>query len=148
MSSFQTVIPFIELLGMELLKFEDGEAEIALPLREELCNSWSVAHGGVIMTLLDVAMAHAARSPGRAGAGQSNGIGVVTIEMKTSFMRPGLGCLLAKGRRIHATASLAFCEATVLDENGALVAQASGTFKYLKGLPAGGRKIHRDNASD
>jgi hypothetical protein len=41
-----------------------GEAEIALPLRPELENSWGVAHGGVTMTLLDVAMAHAARSPG------------------------------------------------------------------------------------
>ena len=61
MSSFHTHIPFVELLGMELLKFEDGEAEIALTLREELCNSWSVAHGGVTMTLLDVVMAHAAR---------------------------------------------------------------------------------------
>jgi uncharacterized protein (TIGR00369 family) len=146
---FKSFIPFVEMLGFELLKFEEGEAEIALMLRDELCNSWSVAHGGVTMTLLDVAMAHAARSPNKGGGeGQSNGIGVVTIEMKTSFMRPGLGRLLAKGRRVHATASLAFCEATVLDEKGALVAQATGTFKYLKGLPAGGRKIHRDNASD
>jgi uncharacterized protein (TIGR00369 family) len=145
---FKTFIPFVELLGFELLKFENGEAEIAITLREELCNSWSVAHGGVTMTLLDVVMAHAARSPGRAGEGQSNGLGVVTIEMKTSFMRPGLGRLLAKGRLVHATSSLAFCEANVTDEKGALVAQASGTFKYLKGLPAGGRKIHRDNASD
>jgi uncharacterized protein (TIGR00369 family) len=145
---FHTFIPFVEHLGFELLKFEDGEAEIVVELREELCNSWSVAHGGVTMTLLDVAMAHAARSPNRGGEGQSNGIGVVTIEMKTSFMRPGLGRLLAKARRVHATASLAFCEAQVLDEQGDLVAQASGTFKYLKGLPAGGRKIMRNNASD
>jgi len=145
---FKTVIPFVNLLGFELLKFDDGEAEIALTLREELCNSWSVAHGGVIMTLLDVVMAHAARSPKRTGEGQSNGLGVVTVEMKTSFMRPGLGRLLAKGRLLHGTASLAFCDATILDEKGALVAQGTGTFKYLKGLPAGGRKIHRPNASD
>jgi uncharacterized protein (TIGR00369 family) len=145
---FQTHIPFVEHLGFELLKFADGEAEIAVTLREELCNSWSVAHGGVTMTLLDVTMAHAARATGREGDGQSNGIGVVTIEMKTSFMRPGLGRLVAKGRRVHGTASLAFCEAQVFDEKGALVAQASGTFKYLKGLPAGGRKIMRNNASD
>jgi uncharacterized protein (TIGR00369 family) len=145
---FHTFIPFVEHLGFELLKFEEGESEIAVSLREELCNSWSVAHGGVTMTLLDVAMAHAARSPNRGGDGQSNGIGVVTIEMKTSFMRPGLGRLVARGKRVHATASLAFCEASVVDEKGALVAQASGTFKYLKGLPAGGRKILRNNASD
>jgi uncharacterized protein (TIGR00369 family) len=149
---FQTHIPFVEHLGFELLKFGDGEAEIAVTLREELCNSWSVAHGGVTMTLLDVTMAHAARAigfeTGLDGVGQSNGLGVVTIEMKTSFMRPGLGRLVAKGRRVHGTASLAFCEAQVVDEKGALVAQASGTFKYLKGLPAGGRKIMRNNASD
>ncbi|MCR5881817.1 PaaI family thioesterase [Rhizobacter sp. J219] len=145
---FHTFIPFVEHLGFELLKFEDGEAEIAVTLREGLCNSWSVAHGGVTMTLLDVTMAHAARATGLGGEGQSNGIGVVTIEMKTSFMRPGLGRLHAKGKRVHGTASLAFCEAQVFDEKGALVAQATGTFKYLKGLPAGGRKIMRNNASD
>lgn len=145
---FHTHIPFVEHLGFELLKFEDGEAEIAITLREELCNSWGVAHGGVTMTLLDVTMAHAARAAGVAGVGQHNDIGVVTIEMKTNFMRPGLGRLLAKGRRVHGTASLAFCEAQVFDEKGALVAQASGTFKYLKGLPAGGRKIMRPDASD
>jgi hypothetical protein len=29
-----------------------------------------------------------------------------------------------------------------------LVAHATGTFKYLKGLPAGGKKIQRLNGSD
>jgi uncharacterized protein (TIGR00369 family) len=143
---FKIRIPFVEMLGFELMKFEDAEAEIALTLRDELCNSWSVAHGGVTMTLLDVVMAHAARAPAKGG--EVIGPGVVTIEMKTSFMRPGLGRLLAKGRVLHATASLAFCEASVVDEAGVLVAQATGTFKYLKGLPAGGRKIHRVDASD
>ena len=58
--------PFIHLLGAELLRFEDGETEIALEIRDELQNSWQVAHGGVVMTLLDVAMAHATpRAPTR-----------------------------------------------------------------------------------
>jgi uncharacterized protein (TIGR00369 family) len=144
---FPKHIPFVEHLGFELLRFENGEAEIALTLRDELCNSWSVAHGGVTMTLLDVVMAHAARSP-TAGRPPHDSNGVVTIEMKTSFMRPGLGRVIAQGKLVHATASLAFCSATLLDEKGQLLAQATGTFKYLKGLPAGGKKIHRDGASD
>ncbi|MEY4564370.1 MAG: hypothetical protein RLZZ618_3647 [Pseudomonadota bacterium] len=144
---FQRHIPFVEMLGFELLKFEAGEAEIAVELRDELCNSWSVAHGGLTMTLLDVAMAHAARSPAP-GETDAKPAGVVTIEMKTSFMRPGLGRLVAKARLLHGTASLAFCEASVVDAKGALVAQATGTFKYLSGLPAGGRTIKRPNASD
>jgi uncharacterized protein (TIGR00369 family) len=146
MSSFTVHIPFVEMLGFELLRFERGEAEIALELREELTNSWGVVHGGVTMTLLDVVMAHAARSPGDDGVAESSG--VVTVEMKTSFIRPGLGRLVGSGRRLHRTASLAFCEGSLADAEGQLVAHATGTFKYLKGLPAGGKRIQRLNASD
>lgn len=143
---FTVRIPFVEHLGFELLAFEGGRAEIALTLRDELTNSWSVAHGGVTMTLLDVVMAHAARSPNQSGHPTSQG--VVTVEMKTSFTRAGLGRLHARGSLLHRTVSLAFCEGTVHDEAGQLVAHATGTFKYLKGLPAGGRRIQRLNASD
>ena len=143
---FLVRIPFVEHLGFELLRFEKGEAEIAVELREELTNSWGVAHGGVTMTLLDVVMAHAARSPDESGVAESSG--VVTVEMKTSFMRPGLGRLVGCGRRLHRTASMAFCEASMHDAAGELVAHATGTFKYLRGLPAGGKRIQRINASD
>jgi uncharacterized protein (TIGR00369 family) len=144
---FPRQIPFVEMLGFELVKFEGGEAEIAIELRDELCNSWGVAHGGVTMTLLDVVMAHAARSP-KAGTEASAAGGVVTIEMKTSFMRPGVGRLLAKARVLHATSSIAFCEATVYDSEGTVAAHATGTFKYLTGLNVGGKRIERKAASD
>ena len=143
---FLVHIPFVELLGFEMLRFERGEAEIAVQLRDDFTNSWGVAHGGVSMTLLDVVMAHAARSPGEDGVAETSG--VVTVEMKTSFLRPGLGRLVGTGRRLHRTASMAFCEGSLLDEAGQLVAHATGTFKYLKGLPAGGKRIQRLNASD
>ena len=143
---FTVHIPFVEMLGLELVSFDAGQAQIALNLREELTNSWSVVHGGVTMTLLDVVMAHAARSPNQPGVAESPG--VVTVEMKTTFMRPGIGRLLGKGRLVHRTASMAFCEGSVFDDAGVIVAQATGTFKYLKGLPAGGKRIQRLNASD
>lgn len=143
---FSVHIPFVEHLGFELLSCEAGEARIALTLRDELTNSWSVAHGGVTMTLLDVVMAHAARSPNQPGHPESPG--VVTIEMKTSFLRAGLGRLTAQGRLLHRTASMAFTEGSVVDEKGVLVAHATGTFKYMKALPAGGRRIQKLNASD
>lgn len=143
---FRVRIPFVESLGFELVRFERDEAEIAVRISETLSNSWGVAHGGVTMTLLDVVMAHAARSPHEEGP--TAGRGVVTVEMKTTFVRPGLGRLAGVGRRLHRTPSLAFCEGSVRDESGALVAHATGTFKYLRGLPAGGRRIQRDDASD
>ena len=65
-------------------------------------------------------------------------MGVVTIEMKTSFMRPSVGPLVAKGRLIERTATLAFTEGTIYDEKGRACAHATGTFKYVKRrLPTG-----------
>src|SRR5258706_5302892 len=84
--NFGVKIPFVELLGFDLVKFEGGESEIAYEPKPEHLNSFSVAHGGVCMTLLDVAMAAAARSVDQQ-------MGVVTIEMKTSFMQPARGML-------------------------------------------------------
>ena len=52
-------------------------------------NTWSIAHGGVTMTLADIALAMAARSL------TDDGIGVVTVEMKVNFMQPGaVSCAL------------------------------------------------------
>ena len=143
---FPKTIPFVEALGFEFIGWGDGQAEIAIELRDELCNSWSVAHGGLSMTLLDVVMAHAARSVDHDSDAGSPG--VVTVEMKTTFMRPGTGRLVGKGRLMHRTPSMAFCEGSVFDGAGQLAAHATGTFKYLKRLPVGGRTIQRNDASD
>jgi uncharacterized protein (TIGR00369 family) len=144
---FLARIPFVDLLGFELVRLDPGVSEIAITVREELTNSLGVAHGGLLMTLMDIAMAHAARSPVEPG-GEVLGT-VVTIEMKTSFMRPGTGRVVATGRRMHRTVTMAFCEASVLDARGHLVAHTTGTFKYLKPASDGqARRIHRDNASD
>jgi uncharacterized protein (TIGR00369 family) len=77
------------------------------------------------MTLLDVSMATAARSDTPAN-------GVVTIEMKTSFMQAAIGPLSARGTLLHRTATLAFTQSTVYDAKGRACATAMGTFKYLK----------------
>lgn len=136
---FPIRIPFVELLGFELLGIGDGQAEIAVELKEDLHNSFQVAHGGLTMTLLDVAMAHAARSVhlrlGADGEMPDLGPGAVTIEMKTSFLAPGLGRLVARGRLLHRTATLAFCEGSVHAGNGRICAHATGTFKYLRAIP-------------
>ena len=132
---FPVHIPFVQQLGFELHSVGDGEAELRLTVSEQHLNSWRVAHGGVVMTLLDVAMAHAARSVNRHEA--NLGPGVVTVEMKTSFMRPGEGELRAVGKLLHRSTTMAFCEGSVFAADGKLCAHATGTFKYLKALPAG-----------
>ena len=123
---FGAVIPFVIELGFTLEKFEGGESVMHYAPRPEHCNSFGVTHGGAVMTFLDVIMATAARSV-------QPGMGVVTIEMKTSFMRPAPAgaSLLGLGRLLHRTRSMAFTEGRVLDAQGQLCAHATGTFKYV-----------------
>jgi uncharacterized protein (TIGR00369 family) len=132
---FGVDIPFVRHLGFALTQFEGGHSEILYTAKPEHLNSFSVTHGGALMTLLDVSMATAARS-------QVPEMGVVTIEMKTSFMQPAVGPLTARGELIHRTATMAFTQATVFDEAGRKCAHATGTFKYVKRLPVGGKTIN------
>jgi uncharacterized protein (TIGR00369 family) len=132
---FALDIPFVQALGMQLWRFDGGLAEISLEVRVEMQNSWAVAHGGVVMTLLDVVMAHAARST--RDESEHGTPGIVTVEMKTSFMRPAVGRLVATGQLLHGTSSMAFCEGRVHDESGKLCAHATGTFKFLRALKRG-----------
>ncbi|MDR3368388.1 PaaI family thioesterase [Rhodoferax sp.] len=137
-TDFGVAIPFVKHLGFVLTVFSDGQSEIRYMARPEHLNSYSVTHGGAVMTLLDVTMAMAARAaPGRTG--------VVTVEMKTSFMRPSMGPLVARGTLKHHTATLAFTEATVFDEHGKACAHATGTFKYIKRLPTGSKSVNSFN---
>ena len=129
--SYADRIPFARHLGFELTKFEGGESEIQYTAKPEHLNTFDVTHGGACMTLLDIAMAAAARS-------DTPEIGVVTIEMKTSFMQPSIGPLRARGKLLHRTATLAFTEARIYDERERVCAHATGTFKYVKRrLPTG-----------
>jgi uncharacterized protein (TIGR00369 family) len=136
---FPLHIPFVEQLGLELHKFEHGQAEVQVDLSTAHHNAWDVAHGGVLMTLLDVAMAHAARSIHAAEPG--HGPGVVTVEMKTSFMRPAEGRLTARATLLHRSTTMAFCEGSVFDAEQRLCTHATGTFKYLRKLPTQGRRV-------
>ena len=135
---FGVEIPFVSHLGFDLEKFADGESAIGFTPKPEHVNSFAVTRGGAIMTLLDVTLATAARSV-------QPDMGVVTIEMKTSFMQPAPGDgsrLTAKGRLIHRTATLAFTEATLTDAHGKPCAHATGTFKYVKRLVMEAKNIH------
>ena len=126
---FPVQVPFVESLGIELHGYSTGHAELRVDLDDAHLNAWEVAHGGVVMTLLDVSMAMAARSmTGHAG-------GVATIEMKSSFFRPAEHQLRAVAKVLHHTSTLVFCEGSLFDDEGKLCASATGTFKALRGLP-------------
>ncbi|KQP19193.1 PaaI family thioesterase [Pseudorhodoferax sp. Leaf265] len=122
-------VPFIDHLGIRLTRFEDGQSEMRYEAKPEHLNNFHVTHGGACMTLLDVTMAAAARS-------LRPEMGVLTIEMKTSFMQSARGPLIGIGKVLQATGRMAFTEARIEDQEGRLCAHATGTFKYIPRAPA------------
>ncbi len=119
------VIPFLDHLGVVLEEKTDHRAVIQLTLKPWMLNSFGVGHGGVVMTLLDVAMALSGRQET-----DDLATGNITIEMKTTFMAPANSHeLKAIGTCIKRTGRMAFCEAELFDHAGQLIAKASGTFR-------------------
>jgi acyl-coenzyme A thioesterase PaaI-like protein len=151
-AGFPADIPFIHDLGLRNLPAALGCSEVSLDPEDRHCNSFFVIHGGVVMSMLDVGMAMAARSAKQpelmaaAARALASGEpapraldGFVTIEMKTSFLRPAKGAVRALGKCLHITATMAFCEAELVDAQGVVLAKSSGTFKAVlrRAMPAG-----------
>ena len=119
-------VPFAEFLGIRIVESEPGLARLEMALRPELLNSFHDAHGGVVMTLADVALAVAAIT--RDGAAR----GAITVDLSVSFIGPGKGNLVGEARCLRAGKSLAFSEGEIRDAGGNLVAKALGTFKLRR----------------
>ena len=136
-------VPFLKLLGVRLISAEMGKGEILLALKPEHTNTWDVAHGGVLLTLMDVAMAVAARSS------DPEDRSVVTVEMKNNFMQAANGILRVKADTVRRTATMAFCEAKLYNDQGEICCMATGTFQFLKRLATkdanGERVVNEDS---
>jgi len=119
-------IPFLDHLGVVPELAEGGKSRISLEIRPEYENSFHIAHGGVIMTLLDFAMGAAARST------VPEGFGAMTIDMTVSFLRPSTGKIVVEGSVLKSGKTVNYCEAVVLNAAGEITAKSSGTFMLRK----------------
>ncbi|HZX64636.1 MAG TPA: PaaI family thioesterase [Myxococcales bacterium] len=127
---FGRKIPFIDLLGARAEAREKGKAVVSLQMHEDLRNSWGFAHGGVVVTLLDVCMGSAAVTV------DPDALGIVTIDLSVSFLRSANGRLRAEGRVLRGGRSVVHCAGDVHDADGELVAKALGTFRLKKSSEA------------
>ena len=117
-------IPFLLMIGAELAHEADGVAVVTIDLRPDLLNNHGGGHGGVVMSLLDSAMANAALS--KVGYDRE----VVTIDLHVAFMKPATGRLTATGRATGGGRKVCFCEAEITNEAGEVTAKSMGTFRY------------------
>ncbi|WP_353472996.1 PaaI family thioesterase [Salipiger sp. H15] len=120
-------LPQARALGLEIVSFGDGRAEIRMPFSGQLVGDpeTGVIHGGAVSTLMDTCggasvMAHPLVEGHTA-----------TISLRIDYLRaatPGQG-ITARAECHHVTRSVAFVRAVALDEDESRpVAMATGTF--------------------
>ncbi|KAF1066294.1 MAG: hypothetical protein GAK45_01964 [Pseudomonas citronellolis] len=113
---------FQAFLGLERTLEPEGVARVYLRRRPELMNFLQQFHGGVLMSVLDAAMAGAIRA-------SDPHCSMVTIDMSTHFIGLARAELQGVGRVLRRTRTLCFCSAEIHNEDGELVAVATGSFK-------------------
>jgi uncharacterized protein (TIGR00369 family) len=121
---YQKRIPFVAHLKILTEELGEGTAKLSMPVEAHMKNSLGTAHGGVIMSLLDVALCTAARTL------HPESVGVVTIDLSTSFIGGATGAkLLAEARVMKDSRSMTFVEAEAKNDDGSLVAKAIATVR-------------------
>lgn len=120
---------FMNHLGFKSTSIEAGKVEGVLEIKPEHKQQIGFLHGGVTATLADLAAGFAAFTLVKEGQT------LVTIEMKVSYLNPGIGSVArAVGTVIKIGQKMAFAEAeiyTLNDGEETLVAKSSATYAIL-----------------
>lgn len=120
---------FVRSLGIELASFGEGWCETRIHVQHEHHQQHGFIHAGVLMTMADHTCGGAAATtvpPGK---------DVITVENKTSFLRPGAGAIMTcRAQVLRAGKSLIFVEAEITTERDGqrqIVAKASSTLAVI-----------------
>ncbi len=120
---------FTNHIGIKITSVEAGEVEAELDLEPFHMQQMDFVHGGVTATLADVVMGFAAFTLAKRGNG------VVTVDLKVSYLNPGIGNkLFAKGFIIKAGSRLLFCEGEIysrLPTGDILIAKATSIMSVV-----------------
>ena len=116
---------FMHLIGADLTRIEPGRIEAELTVGSQHLQQRGFTHGGLVATMADIAAGFAAITL------VPDEVGVVTSDLKVSYLNPGVGTrlravgwVLKAGRRLH------FCEAEVWCDD-VLIAKASATMAVV-----------------
>ncbi len=118
--------PFWEYIRLEVLSSSNGTAVVKCNVFENILNSSSSVHGGVLATLIDTSIGTAVKST--LDSNQST----VTVDLNIKYIKPARGdALLAKASLSHKGGKLAFSTSEIFDDQNNIVAIGSATFMIL-----------------
>ena len=116
---------FREHVALDIEPQGDGTSVVAVDAGEEHLNPAGAVHGGVLATMIDVAMGTAVATTG--------GESPVTVSLAVTYLEPGrAGRLQARARVRKRGTRLMVVEAEVV-QDGDVVADALGTFSVKPG---------------
>ena len=119
-----------QLIGYRTTAWREGYGELQLIIGPQHLNSVGSVHGGVYMSMLDVALGHAVAYCTVPGNFRFS----TTVTLTTSFLKGARsGVLTATGRIDGLQGRLVTGTGEVRDESGDLCAAAQGSFLYLPG---------------
>jgi uncharacterized protein (TIGR00369 family) len=115
--------PFDEFLGFQYERISPTNINVRLPLQPLHFNSVGVVHGGVISTLVDVAMSNLVEA-------DDNGVQTaVTVDLHMTFLQGAKGeVLIADAYIVKRGRTLMYADCVVYNDKDEVVAKAMGTF--------------------
>jgi uncharacterized protein (TIGR00369 family) len=117
---------FRTLVGLEAEQTAEGHARVTLQADERHFNAHGTVHGGVIATLLDVAMGTAvASAPG------DDSERPVTIEMKVTYLEPARSGALVATAKVHKRGKRITIVEAELEQDDEMISHAIGTFTTI-----------------
>jgi uncharacterized protein (TIGR00369 family) len=119
--------PLVAHLGIELVDLEPDVARLRLPYRPELATIGDVVHGGAIAALLDTASMAAAWSDDEV----PESVAGATVSMSVDYVAAARGAdLVATATAVRRGRSLCFCEVTVTEPGGQVVAKGLAVHRF------------------
>lgn len=113
--------PFTKYLGVDIVSIDKANVCVRLIIKHEHTNVYGIAHGGVIMSLCDMAMGAACLSVGKK---------VVTLDFNINILKSidMKDVAIVKGTIIHNGKSTIVAECEVFNKDNKLCAKSRGTF--------------------
>ncbi|MBP2145787.1 uncharacterized protein (TIGR00369 family) [Methanofollis sp. W23] len=118
--------PFFVMMGIDPVSYGNGEAELSMAVRPEMCNGAGWLQGGVYTSLADEAMALALFTVLKEDER------IATISETTHFLA-GVqdGTLRARGEVVRRGRRVAFADGEVSDQDGNTLSRTTASFAVM-----------------
>ena len=112
-------------MGFEIVHFEENHVLLKLPINDHLMNVNGTLHGGVHASMLDQVLGMLISITTKTKC--------ATINLNVNYFAPTVtGDIFATAKILNQGYKIVTAEAEILDEQGKLLAKATGTFKLIR----------------